>query len=115
MPAIDPAAIAVNAAGIADALRVCQLADSDGAARMEWLADHFGGWVGVMVQVAEAGEAVERFRREHGATTLWGNALPPLYEVWDAVAQRLWEHLGAEPLDAIVHRSIEAVMLAESD
>lgn len=106
MPNIDPAAVAVNAAGIADALRACQLADSNGTVRLQWLTDHFESWVGVMMQVGEAAEMMEELRTEQGANATWGGELPYLYDVWDAIAKGLWADLGSQPVNVIVHRSI---------
>ena len=104
---IDPRAAAVNAAGIADALRTMQLADHDGANRMEDITRAHEGWVGVMLQVAEAGEIMERFRVTRGAKSTWGGELPYFYDVWDAIAQALWDQLGSMPLDALVRQAIE--------
>jgi hypothetical protein len=110
MPTLDAAATAVNAAGIADAFRVRHAADVNGEARLEELTRVHEGWCGVMVRIAESGEIMERFRVKHRIAVTWGGDLPYLYEVWDAIAQGLWEHLGAEQVDAIVHRSIEQAM-----
>lgn len=104
---MDPAAAAVNAAGIADALRVLQAAHENGEARLEELTRTHEGWCGVMLSIAEAGEIMESFRVKQGVSATWGGDLPYLYEVWDAIAQGLWDHLGKEPSDAIVLRSIE--------
>jgi hypothetical protein len=107
---MDTTAVAVNAAGIADALRVLQTARENGEARLEELTRAHEGWCGVMLRIAEAGEIMERFRANHGDAAKWGGKLPYLYEVWDSIAQGLWEHLGAEPLDVVVHRSIKRAM-----
>lgn len=114
MPTIDAAAIAVNAAGIADAFRVLQVADEEGEAHLEELTRAHEGWCGVVLRIAEAGEMMERFRATHGGSATWGGELPFLYQVWDAIAQGLWDHLGAEPVDAIVDRSIEQAMSADA-
>lgn len=110
MPKIDPAAVAVNAAGIADAFRVLQVSDENGDARLEELTREYEGWCGVVLRIAEAGEIMEGFRAKHGVTATWGGDLPYLYEVWDAIAQALWEQLGMVPLDVIVQRAIEQVV-----
>ena len=109
MPKIDPAAVAVNAAGIADAFRALQIADQSGEARLEELTRAHEGWCGVVLRIAEAGEIMEDFRTKHGVTATWGGDLPYLYEVWDAIAQALWEQLGMVPLDVVVQRAIEQV------
>ena len=110
MPKMDAAAIAVNAAGIADAFRVLQGAHENGEARLEALTRAHEGWCGVMLQIAEAGGIMERFRANHGDSATWGGELPYLYEVWDAIAQGLWDRLDEEPLDVVVHRSIERAL-----
>ncbi len=110
MSKMDTTAVAVNAAGIADALRVLQAARENGEARFEELTRAHEGWCGVMLCMAEAGEIMERFRAKHGDSATWGGELPYLYEVWDAIAQGLWDRLGEEPLDVVVHRSIERAM-----
>jgi hypothetical protein len=107
------ASVAINASGIADAFRLCQISDPDGAARVEWLTDHFEGWIGVMMRIAEAGEAMERFRTNLGAAARWGCELPDLYEVWDAIAQGLWDKLGATPVEQIVGHAIDCVVLED--
>lgn len=107
MPMTDAAAVAVNAAGIADALRGLQAAHGNGDARREELTRAHEGWCGVMLHIAEAGEIMERFRAKRGTSATWGGDLPYLYEVWDAIAHGLWNHLGAEPLDVLVQQSIE--------
>jgi hypothetical protein len=110
MSKMDTTAVAVNAAGIADALRVLQAARENGEARLEELTRAHEDWCGVMLQIAEAGEVMERFRAKQGPSATWGDDLPYLYEVWDAIAQGLWDHLGAEPVDVVVHRSIKRAM-----
>jgi hypothetical protein len=110
MPKMDAAAIAVNAGGIADAFRVLQAAHENGEARLEELTREHEGWCGVVLRIAEAGEIMERFRAKHGDSATWGGELPYVYEVWDAIAQGLWDRLGEEPLDMVVRRSIERAM-----
>jgi hypothetical protein len=114
MPKIDPAAFAVNAAGIADAFRVLQIADQNGEARIEELTRVHEGWCGVVLRIAEAGEIMERFRAKHGTSATWGGDLPYLYDVWDAVAQALWANLGATQLGALVEEAIEQVASVEA-
>jgi hypothetical protein len=110
MSKMDTATVAVNAAGIADAFRVLQAAHENGEARLGELTRAHEGWCGVMLQIAEAGEIMERCRAKHGPSATWGGDLPYLYEVWDAIAQGLRDHLGEDPLDVVVHRSIERAM-----
>lgn len=114
MPKVDTAAIAVNAAGITDALASIECDNGEAAARFERTIERYEGRVGIMQQVAEAAETMEWVRVKHGVNARWGGELPYLYDVWDAIAQGLWDHLGAEPVDAIVHRSIEQVVSAEA-
>jgi len=103
---IDSFSVAVLAAGIADAFRTCQLADHDGEARIDHLSRRFGGWVGVMMEIASAAEHLEQIRLSHGKSATWGGGLPPVYEVWDAVAFELWEHLGRIEIPAIVENAL---------
>jgi hypothetical protein len=114
MPKIDPAAVAVNAAGIADALRCVQSDSVEDDARFEALTEEYSGWVGVLLQVVEAGELMERFRVSHGANAAWGGELPYLYDVWDAIAEAMWTKLGKEPLDQLVESAIEGVVSVEA-
>lgn len=107
MPKPDHTACAINAAGIADAFRVLADSESNGGARLDKLTRAHEGWCGVMLRIAEAGEIMERFRAKHGNSATWGGDLPYLYEVWDAIAQGIWENLAAEPLEAIVQHAIE--------
>ncbi|MDX2119326.1 MAG: hypothetical protein SFY96_14205 [Planctomycetota bacterium] len=102
MSPLDLASVAVNAAGITDEFCIHRLADDGGEARLEWLTLHFDGWCGLVVQVAHAGELMERFRQTRGVKATWGGELPHLYDVWDAIAAGLWDHLGSKPIDAIV-------------
>jgi hypothetical protein len=114
MPKIDPNAVAVNAAGIADAFHVLQAADDNGAARLEELTLAHEGWCGVMLQIAEAGEIMERYRHSQGVTATWGGDLPSLYSVWDAIARVIWERLGIEPLDGLVRSAIEQAVHSDA-
>ena len=109
MPNIDPKAVAVNAAGIADAFRLSQIEDHDGANRLEDLTQSHEGWVGVVVQISEAAEIMERYRVSQGPNASWGGELPYLYEVWDSIARTLWEYLDSDELDALVRRAIVAL------
>lgn len=110
MPKIDVAAVAVNAAGIADALRCLQTDNDANTSRFERLTEEYEGWVGVLTQVADAAELMEHFRIKQGATSVWGGDLPYLYEIWDAIALAMLNRLGAEPLDRLVTEAIEAGM-----
>jgi len=114
MSKIDPAAFAVNAAGIADAFRVLQRSELNGEARLEELTRAHEGWCGVMLRIAEAGKIMERFRTKYGIAATWGGELPYLYDVWDAIARALWADLGAVPLDALVEGAIEEVVSVEA-
>jgi len=114
MPRIDHAAVAVNAAGIADAMWCLRSEGTVVDSRFDALVEQCDGWVGALAQVAEAGKLMERFRAMHGARATWGGELPAIYEVWDAVAQALWKRLGTEPLDTIVRRAIDEVMSVQS-
>jgi len=114
MPKIDPAAFAVNAAGIADAFRGLQIAEQNGEARLEELTRAHEGWCGVVLRIAEAGEVMELFRAKYGIAATWGGELPYLYGVWDAIARALWADLGAVPLDALVEKAIEEVVSIEA-
>lgn len=114
MPKIDHAAIAINAAGIADALAFLASEDVEAAARFERVAGEYGGHVGVMQQAAEAAGYMEQFRVKHGATAKWGGELPYLYDVWDAIAQMIWLKLDKKPLDHLVESAIRSVMGTEA-
>lgn len=98
MPKIDPAAIAINAAGIADALARAEHHNAEAVARFERVTAEYGGHIGVMQQVVEAAKYMERFRVRHGTCATWGGELPYLYDVWDAIARALWLTLDEEPL-----------------
>ncbi|MBK8915912.1 MAG: hypothetical protein IPM64_15185 [Phycisphaerales bacterium] len=114
MPKIDPAAVAVNAAGIADALRCVQSDSAEDDARFEALTEEYGGWIGVLVQVVEAGEVMERYRVKRGWGAKWGGDLPYVYDVWDAIAETLWVRLGEGPLDELVQSAIEQAVNVEA-
>lgn len=115
MSKMDTTAVAVNAAGIADAVRVIQAAHENGEARLEELTRAHEGWCGVMLQIAEAGKIMERFRAKHGDSAKWGGELPYVYEVWDAIAHELYERLGTEPLDSLVHRAIDKAVTVAAE
>lgn len=110
MPNIDPAAVAVNAAGIAEAFGSVQSDVMADRARFGAITEEYGGWLGVTTQIAEAGEIMERFRVKNGATATWGGDLPFLYDVWDSIADGMRTKLGREPLDHLVESAIERVV-----
>jgi hypothetical protein len=114
MPKIDPAAVAVNAAGIAEAVGSVQSDTATDKARFEALTEEYEGWVGVIMQIAEAGEIMERFRVKHGTTATWGGDLPHLYDVWNSVAEAIWTKLGKEPLEQLVESAIEEASNVEA-
>lgn len=110
MPKIDSAAVAVNAAGIAEAFGCVQSGATADRDRFDALTEEYEGWVGVMMQIAEAGEIMERFRVKHGTTATWGGDLPHLYDVWDSIAEAMWTKLGKEPLGRLVESAMERVV-----
>lgn len=114
MPKIDSVAVAVNAAGIADALACLESEDAEAVPRFECVAAEYGGHVGVIQQIADAADFMEQFRVRHGASAKWGSELPYLYDVWDAIAQRIWWELGKKPLDQIVASAIWSVRNAKT-
>lgn len=114
MPKVDSAAIAVYAAGISDALACLESDDGAASARFERVIEEYEGRVGIMQQVAEAAEVMERFRIMHGASAGWGRELPYLYDIWDAIAQAMWDHLGSVPMETLVQRAIEQTVSAEA-
>lgn len=107
---IDSAAVAVNAAGIAEAFRSAQVAAMVGNDRFQDLTEEYEGWVGVTRQIAEAGSLMEQFRVTHGITATWGGDLPYLYDVWDSIAAEMWTKLGDEPLQQLVESAIDRVV-----
>jgi hypothetical protein len=115
MPKINQHAIAVNAAGIADAFRIAQIADHDGESRIEEIARSHEGWVVVMERIAEAGEIMERYRVQRGATATWGGELPHSYDIWDAIAQSLWTGIESAPLVTLVRQAIEQAAIVEAE
>lgn len=115
MPKIDARAIAVNAAGIADAFRVVQMSDHDGERRAEGIARSHEGWIVVMESIAEAGEVMERCRVQRGTAATWGGELPHSYDVWDAIAQSLWTSIESVPIGTLVRRAVERVAAAEAE
>lgn len=113
MHAPDLKAIAVNAAGIADALRLCQIQDPDGAARWDDLSDQFQGWIGLVGEFVLAAEAMEQHRASLGKNTKWGGELPYIYDVWDAIAELLWNELPVENMAGVVARAVEEAKCGE--
>lgn len=114
MTKIDRAAIAVNAAGIAEVIGSVQSGAATDKARFEALTGEYEGWVGVILQITDAGEIMERFRVKHGATATWGADLPHLYDVWNSIGEAMWAKLGKEPLDQLVEFAIERVVNVEA-
>lgn len=106
MKRTDPRAIATNAAGIADAFRNCQIADHDGSARWDDLNEHFGGWIGLVNQIVLAGTAMEQHRVQIDSSAKWGCELPYIYEVWDEIADLLWNELPVNNLSRLVARAV---------
>lgn len=115
MRQVDGYAVAVNAAGLADALRLCQSNDSDGDNRLACLSETFGGWTGVVHEIARAAEYMEAYRSLRGPRAAWGGELPFIYDAWDAVGRALWEHLGTSEVQGIVARGIAQAWLVHSD
>ncbi len=111
---VDTGAIAVNAAGIADSMRgiACEGIVSDD--RLSILSEQFSGSIGIMLQVAEAGAVMERFRVRQGPGATWGGELPYIYDVWDAIASAMWLHMEEESLEDIVLKAIESTANSES-
>lgn len=111
MPQSDPAAMAINAAGIADALAcLVQENKEEAAIRFSCVIAECDGHIGLMQQVMEAGNLMERFRVGRGAFAKWGGELPYLYDVWDAIAHAIWLELDTVPLAQIVESAIHALM-----
>lgn len=102
------ASIAIYAAGIADAFRLCQCTDGNGVERCDQLTHIFGGWDVVMEQIAEAALCMEKHRSALSHNALWGREMPPIYDVWDAIGQGLWKRLGDDDVSRIVARAIAA-------
>lgn len=115
MPKIDQRAVAVNAAGIADAFRLLQIVDHDGESRVDEIARSHEGWVVVMERIAEAGEIMERYRVQRGAMATWGGELAHSYDIWDAIAQSLWASIESVPLATLVRRAIEHANAVEAE
>ncbi len=114
MPKIDHSAVALNAAGIADAFRALQRDDQLDENRMELIRREREGSVGVLMQIAEAGELMERYRANQGPNATWGGDLPYLYDVWDLIAWRMWDRQRAVPLNTLVERAVEEAVNAEA-
>lgn len=110
MSQLDPSAVAMNAAGITQSLNCLQLDKRDDPARYDALLEVFEGSIGLLLQVVEAGELMERYRLTRGHNAAWGRELPYLYDVWDTIAQFMWNQLGLEPLDLIVDRAVEQAL-----
>ena len=107
--------VAIYAAGIADALAFMQSDGEENVARFEIVTEEYGGHFGIMQQVVEAAEVMERFRMKYGTNAIWGGELPYLYDVWDAIAKALWTRLGLEPIDQLVELVLEAMTNAKGD
>lgn len=105
----DRHAPAVYAAGIASALTRVRAADPHEATRAKFIDDNFNGHAGLMEQVAEAAEMMERIRLEHGPSAAWGTDFPYVYDVWDRIANEMWVGLGSDPLEHLVDRAIRSL------
>jgi hypothetical protein len=115
MVKIDTAAVAFNSAGIAAAYTsLCYESNSDDD-RFVALSDESEGWLGVIGQITDAGEIMERFRVLHGTSSTWGGDLPYLYDVWDSIAEALLANLGNLPFNELVESAIERVVQIEPD
>ncbi|MBX3322771.1 MAG: hypothetical protein KF757_07250 [Phycisphaeraceae bacterium] len=115
MSQIDLAVYAINAAGIADAFACLESEDAEAVARFARVTAECGGHVGIIKQIADAAEFMERFRVRHGASAKWGGELPYLYDVWDSIAQAIWLELEKKPIDQIVESAIWSVMSARPE
>lgn len=102
----DQNAIAINAAGIADAFRVLQVCDEDGANRLGDLSQIHEGWIGVIGAIADAALVMETYRVGRGPTASWGGELPYLYDAWDSIAKRLWDGLGSSTVEELALEGI---------
>lgn len=106
---VDPKMVALNAAGIADRFRLLQADDSDGSSRVEQLARDYGEWHLVLKRIVRAAEVMERVRAEFGREARWGRELPPIDDVWGAVAEALWHQMEQRNLAKLVRAAIADV------
>lgn len=107
----DVFAVALQAAGITESF--CILATND-VKRLHKMDDRFEGRIGVLAQIVEAAQFVEKIRLEQKSA--WGDDFPFPYEVWDEVAEYLWEtlhvaELSEEGILAAIKRVIEKTAL----
>lgn len=103
---LDPRMVALSAAGIADAFRLLQAADSDGSSRIDQLVRRYGRWQAVLERIAQAAEVMERVRAESGRNAQWGRELPPINDVWWAIAEALWHGMEQPNLARLVRSAI---------
>ena len=112
---IDNAAVVVNAVGITDAFGMCRLEDPRGDARYQALLESGDGWLGLAMVLADAARWLEEWRfKAVPDGEAWGAGWPPLYDIWDAVADALWHNLYTGPtIAAIVEGGIQAAIEKE--
>lgn len=113
MPKMELVSVSINAAGISGAFWSAQLDPAVRDDRLDALNKEFEGWLGIAMQISDAGAIMERFRVRQGATSTWGVDLPHLYDVWDSIADAMWRELGEEPLDQLVESAIMGAMNAD--
>lgn len=107
---VDQNAVAVYAAGIAHSLASARIDDAVAQARNEYLAKRLIGHDGEMEIIAEAAECMERFRVCVGVNAAWGCKLPPLYDVWDAIATTLMTRFDDDSLEDLIYEQINRMM-----
>jgi hypothetical protein len=108
-------ASAMHAAGIVDQFRLMQLADDDGDSRLRDIMDLAGGWIGVASRLGEVGVFVESIRAEHGEDAAWGGALPHVYDVWQHIAEVLWQEYESSDTERIVRLAVGRASLGVID
>ena len=108
-------ALALDAAGIMDALRREQVADQDGEARYTELCDTFGGFIGICDAAVDAAEAMEMLRAKIGPDVAWGEELPHPYEAWDAVAEALWREVDGSNTAEVVERAVLRMLVGRRE
>jgi hypothetical protein len=109
MRKLDPRAVAVNAAGIADALACLRARDIGLAIGSATLTKECAGHIELMLQIVEAAEIMEQFRISRGSGAAWGGELPYLYEVWDAIADAMTARHEMMSFEASITVAIKAV------
>lgn len=112
---VDAFAIAMNAAGIADAFRFLRVTDSDGDNRYHSIADECGGFVGVAEGIAHSAVVMDRFRLKVGESSDWGKDLPHLYIAWGAIAEALWNHWESGPPELVTERALIHLVMAKPE